>query len=457
MRSLVALTLVPAAIALGVGLVSCVGDEPSTVSPSPGVPDGSASDGSSSGGDASSSGTNGCAGDTIDACGPSCTKCVSPMGGAAACTNGACEKTCAAPAKLCGDACIDTTRSEGHCGTCDHSCNGASCSAGACQPLEIAGGFTQVKSIDISSMGVVMIVDNGTSEDVKRCGVATGCTAATLSDVSTGGNQLERIAVSGTNVYWTTAPSDPWIVYRCPLTGCPGTGPNEIENTNDRIGALVAGPNDLYWALDNGYYGPHSKRCTLPACSSKQVVRVRGNTEYENLVDPSVNPSRERQRPSKVVSAGKTTVLWDTGSLYNSNVRRLRSCPLASQCTAPTEVNTDGAAVSALTYFNDRHYGASGANSGNVIFSVADVAGTTTRTVLVPDAAGIADVAVDASGIYWVNATTGNVRRCAKLTGCDAGSVETLATGQTGATAIRVDAANVYWALPTKVMRVVKP
>ena len=62
---------------------------------------------------------------------------------------------------------------------------------------------------------------------------------------------------------------------------------------------------------------------------------------------------------------------------------------------------------------------------------------------------------MDASGIYWVNGTTGKVLRCATLAGCS-GSGETLATGQVGATRIALDAKFVYWATPTSVMKVAK-
>ena len=54
-----------------------------------------------------------------------------------------------------------------------------------------------------------------------------------------------------------------------------------------------------------------------------------------------------------------------------------------------------------------------------------------------------------------MNGTTGKVLRCATLTGC-AGSGETLATGQVGATRIAVDAKFVYWTTSTTVMKVAK-
>ena len=113
------------------------------------------------------------------------------------------------------------------------------------------------------------------------------------------------------------------------------------------------------------------------------------------------------------------STLWATGALYSDNYKQLRACGLASPCPTPTEVDTGAASVSALTYYDGKHYGASGASGGgNVIFSVSDTTPVAARALLVSDAAGVADVAVDASGIYWVNGMTGKVLRCATLTGC---------------------------------------
>jgi hypothetical protein len=436
-----------ASIATLVVLAACVGDDANVNGSSGGTSGSSGStpvEGGSSGADGSPSS---CKGDTVEACGASCTKCTAPTGGTVECTNGACQQKCTAATTLCGSACIDLESSPTDCGKCGHSCNGGACTTHTCGPIDVASGFTEVSSIAASSMGIVMVV-NGS--DVKRCGIPTGCSAATLSDISTGSNNLNRVAVAGSEVFWDGAPSDPWIVWHCPLTGCPGAGPTVAESNNDTFGALVAGPNDVYWAI-SGYYAQYSHRCKPPACSTLTDVRPYSNTG--NQYNSTLTPTHEMSIPTTIASVGAVTVLWNTGGLYNSGTKFLRSCALATTCTTPTEIDTAPTyGVSALTYYNGQHYGASGGS----IFSVPDVAGATTRTALAPDAAGIVGMAVDASGIYWVNGTSGNVRRCAKLTGCAAGEVETLATGQTGAKAIAIDAANVYWAMPTKVMRVVK-
>ncbi|MBX3223763.1 MAG: hypothetical protein KF795_24840 [Labilithrix sp.] len=425
-------------------LAACVGDDPGAPALEPGT-DGGA-DGSSPG--ATDEGGNGCAGDTIDACGASCTKCAAPEGGTAACVNGTCAKKCEATQTLCGDACVDTTGSRAHCGRCDHSCGAGECSASACQPFAVATGFTDVHGIAMSPSGVVISADS----DVSLCAKPDGCSAATsLSTIVAGVIQLNDVTVAGTVVYFDGNDGDSEIVFRCPVAGCPGAGPDIIESTvNDTIGRVIAGPTDVLWTRYQSYYGQYSRRCSLPGCASSVAVRPIPTTGpyYDS-------PQRELTVPSRVVSVGATSTLWATGGIFNDSTKNLRACPLASSCPTPTEIDTAEFTVSALTYYDGKHYGASGATGGgNVIFSVSDAA-PGTRALLVSDAAGIADVAVDASGIYWVNGTTGKVLRCKTLKGC-MGAGETLAVGQTGARRIALDASFVYWSTPTAVMKVAK-
>ena len=208
----------------------------------------------------------------------------------------------------------------------------------------------------------------------------------------------------------------------------------------------VAGPTTVLWTRSS-YYGPYTDSCSLPGCATITPVRPKGTTQY------SVNPAREQTLPTAITSVGAKSTLWGTGSLYNDNTKQLRSCSLTS-CTTPTEIPGDSAIV-ALTYFNGQHYGATndGFAAGATIFSVPDATPTAT-TPLASDAQGVTDVAVDASGIYWVNGTSGKVLRCKALTGCT--SPEILATGQTAATHIRLDSKFVYWSLATSVMKLAK-
>ncbi|HVM68539.1 MAG TPA: hypothetical protein VM204_01720 [Gaiellaceae bacterium] len=349
---------------------------------------------------------------------------------------------------MCGDACFDTNATADHCGACGHSCGAGQCTAGACEPFVAAGGFTKVHAIAISPSGLVIAADS----DVSLCSDPKGCPAtSSLKTVKAGISQLNDVTVAGADVYFDGNEGDAEIVWRCPTAGCPAAGPTVVENVvNDAIGRVVAGPTSILWTRYDSYYGPYSRRCALPGCASNVDVRPQPSTGpyYDN-------PARENTVPSKVVSVGATSTLWATGALYNDNGKQLRSCPLNGPCATPNEISTNSNTVTALTYYDGKHYGASGDGSGGtIIFAVSDAA-PGARTPLVSDAAGVTDIAVDASGIYWLNGTTGKIHRCAQLTGC-AGSGATLATAQTGATRIRLDDKFVYWARPTIVMKVAK-
>jgi len=312
-------------------------------------------------------------------------------------------------------------------------------------------GLTNVHAIDTSGQGVVI----SAASDVTLCPNANGCTLAQLRTIRAGVSQLNDVTVAGGNVYYDGNEGDSEIVYRCPLAGCPGGGPDIIENVvNDNIGRVIAGPTAVVWTRYQSFYGPYSRKCTLPTCLNMVGdIRPRPTTGTSY----SQRPERELTVPSRVVSVGAQTTLYATGGLGNDNNKALRACPVAGGCVTPTEIGTEGNHVSALTFFDGKHYGASGASGGgSVIFSLPDVnPAAAQRTLLVGDAAGVTDVAVDASGIYWVNGTTGRVQRCATLTGCS-GAGETLALNQTGASRIRLDAKFVYWMTPNSVMKVAK-
>jgi hypothetical protein len=355
-------------------------------------------------------------------------------------------QTCTATAqKACANTCLDTMVSAVHCGRCDHSCETGQCVAGACQPFPVATGFTAVHAIDISSSGLVISADGS----ITLCSAPGGCTPTTLKTVGTGFTNLRDAAVAGADVYFEVGQGDFSLIQKCPLTGCPAGGPVLIESVvNDTIARIVAGPNNVAWSRTQSFYGPYIHSCTLPGCSP--VLNLRPIPP-----DPSTNPGHETTIPIVTMAVGPTKLLYAT-SIYNDGVTHLRSCALSATCTTPTNIDTAASTVVALTESAGLFYGSS-ANStgGQVIWSASDVA-PTTRTALVADAAGVADIAVDTSGIYWINATTGKVQVCKTLTGCPGGG-DLLATGQMGATRIRVDAKFIYWMTPTAVWQLAKP
>lgn len=458
MRSIVGFAA--GSLIVSLALWACVGDDPGASSSSASSTSGGSSSGGSSGttssSGASSSGTPSCAGDTVDACGDACTKCTAPTGGTVACTNKKCVPSCGTQS-ICGDACVDLQTSAANCGKCGHSCGAGSCVAGACQAITVAT-FTSVVGIAASPKGIVIAADS----EIDLCAKPEGCTAATsLTPIKSGISQLNSVTVATTGTtstaFWSGNEGDYEVVYSCPVDGCPAGLANTVESVvNDQIGRVVAGPNTVLWTREN-YYGPYSTKCTPPTCATNDPVRPKPTTGPYYL-DNTANPSHETTVPSTVFSVGATKTIWATGGLYNDGNKQLRYCTYGTSCATPAEISRGQFyGTKALTYFNGNHYVAIGNSTnptGDVIGSISD-ASPSTPTPLVGDAMGITAIAVDASGIYWVNGTTGRVAKCATLTGC-MGSGETLATGETGAKDIAVDDKYVYWATATAVRKVAK-
>ena len=440
MRSIVGVAA--ASLVSSLAFAACVGDDPGSAPPAD--PDGGSFDDVDA--------RPACAGDTVEACGDACTPCVAPAGGTVACVDRACVPSCVGQT-ACDDACVDTQTAAAHCGRCGHSCGAGSCVEGACQAVTVAT-FTEVKGIAASPRGIVIAAD----DEVALCARDGGCTGATsLTTITSGVNQLNTVTVatSGTSatIFWDGNEGDYEIVFRCPVDGCPPGGPGTVSQVvNDSIGRVVASGNTLLWTHYDGTFGPYSMKCTLPACATEDIVRPIGSTpSYGSLA------SRELAVPTRIFSVGATKTIWATGNLANDNDKQLRFCTYGFACTTPGEISRgDLYGVSALTYFEGTHYVAMGNASGtiNVVASISDAEPSAPQP-LVNDAAGIRAVAVDASGIYWVNGTTGRVARCATLTGC-VGSGETLAIGETGAFDVALDETYVYWATATAVRKIAK-
>ena len=129
----------------------------------------------------------------------------------------------------------------------------------------------------MSPSGVVISADSD-AQPVRESGRLHGGHRSRTT-IEAGVSQLDDVTVAGTNVYFDGNEGDYAIVYRCPVAGCPGAGPDVIETVvNDSIGRVVAGPTDVVWTRYQSYYGPYSRRCSLPGCTSNADVRPKAST-----------------------------------------------------------------------------------------------------------------------------------------------------------------------------------
>ena len=70
----------------------------------------------------------------------------------------------------CPGGCVDITSNGENCGTCGHSCLGATCSGGACVPVVLTNGAPADLAVDEANV----YWTDGTNGSVKRCPIA-GC------------------------------------------------------------------------------------------------------------------------------------------------------------------------------------------------------------------------------------------------------------------------------------------
>jgi hypothetical protein len=77
------------------------------------------------------------------------------------CSGGDCK--CNSPKTTCGDTCTDTQTDNKNCGQCGHDCLGSACTAGKCQPIEVA---SNIPVPPVGAMGIFGVGDTYLYYDV---------------------------------------------------------------------------------------------------------------------------------------------------------------------------------------------------------------------------------------------------------------------------------------------------
>ena len=199
--------------------------------------------------------------------------------------------------------CVDVEADPANCGRCGHSCLGGTCTAGQCQPIELASFMDQPTA---------------------------------------------TVVLSATHVFWQTIEgfaSGPGKVYSCPKMGCPGGITTLPVNGNFIRGLTSDGDQKVYggaFYANGGLFelGPTTvtQKLDLAQAGSPLQMSVRPNALfYVAFYDPDGN--------------GRTVREWD----YAGNVTK--RCVLSS----PDNNNTTAAA-----FTTSRVYLA-GNNTGNLL------------------------------------------------------------------------------------------
>ncbi|HEY8073807.1 MAG TPA: hypothetical protein VIF62_06855 [Labilithrix sp.] len=322
-----------------------------------------------------------------------------------------------------GGACNADLQTDMHnCGRCGRDCLGAKCTMGACEPITLAMG---------------------------------------LSD-------LNYIALDATNVYLTTYDGKIWKV---PKDG--SMQQTAIATSAYALGLVVDGTT-LYWASNDYIYNGTTQlggiwKCTLPACADKAIVSPADEARFPAVAagvvyfgsdgDQTIRRTLADGGNAIVTSAGRPFTAVDATHVYftssaNDMYRALIAGDGGTERIGPLNGSTWGYAQVDAT----RAYWAYGDsdNTAHVLgIDKANITMTPTAYSTTDDKNPVG-IALDATNIYWADQGTftmdmamtshndGMIRMCPKA-GCAASGPITLAKGLTDPVEIAVDDKAVYW------------
>jgi hypothetical protein len=350
---------------------------------------------------------------------------------------GDCDNT---PANGCE---TDLRTTGAHCGACGRDCGAAMCENGECKAEKLAEGLPRPFGLEIAGPRIVW--HEGAA--IQGCRIAD-CAAskAVLVDVTgsvasqpSGVNSPRVIAAQGQNFFFSQCPGNlqnDCSVARCDVAGCKQTGATYLQNAsgNRRATLLVGVPNAIY--THQGLDG--LIRSGLPM----------GPFAFENakwkIGDQLQAFHQDPQR-----------VLWldDNASMANPT-GGLFLCPPTGCVAAPTRLLPPPVRHLAIAPNSSIAFTSSGTAATASIVS-CDAAGGcgSAGTLLAPNQAYVADIAVDESNVYWSTigaasfmsnaAAIGTVMKCALPT-C-AGGPKKVAENLLNPVSVRIDQTHGYW------------
>ena len=339
----------------------------------------------------------------------------------------------------------DTGSDPSNCGRCGHDCLGGNCSAGACQPVVLYTGGTPV-GIVVDGPTLIVTIQGSLPESgyVFRC-AASDC-GSTKTVLASGFADPWFPAKEGASVYWVDfggddAATTPGSVLGCPENGCPDAGPllYPLEGGGPEGGTnytgLAVDSTYVYWASITNLIGS-VYRCAPTECASTLAQLGSGfGIPYAVAVDASY-------------------IFWidlDTSQVFRC---ALPSCGDNPEIFANVDLSSSSVPLSGLALYDGNVYWTQGVADGSVFRCPTSGCGGAPTTVATHQG-DPSFVAVDDSGVYWVNSGDNSIAHC-PLEGCARPTViaRTLAPF-----AIALDPQNIYFTSATvagKVLRVAK-
>jgi hypothetical protein len=343
--------------------------------------------------------------------------------------------------------CDANVRADPHnCGRCGHDCVGGACIGGVCAPALLYTGGTPT-GILVDGPNLVVTIQGGSADTgyVFRC--ETASCQATATVLAAGQINPWFPVKQGGSAYWVNlgsadAAAASGGVSGCLETGCPDSGPGIYTPGAGPEGgtvftSLAADSTYLYWTAITGLNGG-AFRCVPSECAAT-LAQLGGafGVPYAIAVDPS-------------------DLFW-----FDLNTNEVLRCSLPSCGDNPSivaDLSTAGPGVgvnfSGIALHGGDVYWTEGVADGGVYYCpTSGCAGG--PKVMAKNQADPSFVAVDDSGVYWVNGGDGTIVTC-PYGGC---TKPILVAKASAAFAIALDEESVYFTQSTSngaVFRVAK-
>lgn len=306
--------------------------------------------------------------------------------------------SCTSTQVACGNACVEVATNGDNCGRCGHSCGGAKCSDGICQPQVIRAGLPGNINVAVGKGGVFFT--HGLS--VETCPL-TGCVVAP-AQVATFVNYEPGppIAVGDDAVFFKGAPDQNTIrpnAYHCPVTGTCTLKSIDVDGFGD-IGSIAAFKAEAYTWTSRTL--SHHSGCDKTGCANKEPLMAGGSPGGERLFADA------------------------TGVYYIDGAGALRGCPASGTCT-PSTIATGMATALGMQSAGGKLYVAlpgDGANRGSIRIcnsTTCEPANFSNRPL-----GNVSSFAVDGRGVYWF--TDAHDLRSCPIAGCGAAIGTVLST-----------------------------
>ncbi len=303
----------------------------------------------------------------------------------------------------CGNQRVNPKTNANHCGLCDHSCLGGTCSKGQCQPIALARQQRKADYLAIDATNVYWTSpDTGTVQKVPL----NGGTPINLTIEQYG---CANLTVDATSVYFTKA--NRTSLYKAPLSG----GSTETLKEGDE-NSHPDHPQTLFLIGDWVYWSVYE---TVLLTTQKST-----GTTYTKVQDFS----------QRFFRGGDNSVFW---SGRNHNLERItpngsRSPTYDVFPTRPGSYYYENAAMAGdlnnMYYSGDVNAEFQGYSAGSFLYSIP-LSGGSPPVQLVSAPNGVRDIVIDGSWLYYIDNHAhddgSDLRRVDKSTGLGATTLVT--------------------------------